>query len=808
MVSGWLKCQPMKYKSTLMLAVTCGIFNLSLTSTARAQQSSPYIAPQDTTRVRRSAKESLNEYSSTKSVRQIDTRMLGAASYAASLLSDTSGYDELKGIPIKQLFKEDDLSYFTKGGLANVVALFEEINKKLPKGKKLEFLTDSTQMVNKINNPLALTDLRMKVSSNPATIASNRPQWQENVYQAYMARDYGTKLENTITITSATREIREEPQLELISANGSTVTLAQLLNEQQAITTVNAEPRAVAAFRALTFPNGSVGKETANENYKRALLALINLQQGDFNRHEETRSLINTMAADLRLGEQSKVLIALNNSTFYDSNVPGNIGPVLLTEANVVDPQQIANDAMDKAMELMTLTALHYGERDAVKLYRRLLKGQGAIPAANTNDFTEKRLSQLKYHGTEKIKSLGFGADKTKNMSIADLVLVAVAAPATPITISPLASLSLSEVGQMVIATYQTTIVENTKSIFQLNPRVSLGSRYTTYTATYDPIGYANGAIITQKGLELRLESDLYFAKTDKMLATGLKPFVYPEFGIIMGSGQRKVGYDGKLNTRFGTIPQFKQNYINWGGHLGLNVGPVLVGLDATVMSTKSAGDPYRRFFDLSHAMTYYRYSFLTRVLNLSLSKADEPNPYYLTFDLEVSGETNNEGTENKTRTQDGSSQIKSSEWQRAYERARPNGVYNQAIANQMILDGNVKASYISANYAALHVGLVKSGFQFKVTAGLYNRFAIDGYNAGKGEWLNRLAKNTYKGSGFGAFTLTYHFGSGGSSVKSRSVHRNSVINGIASVPQVEESSSKERVQSGLRTRAIFMNRK
>lgn len=798
----------MKLKSTLSFAAMCCILHLLPTSAGFAQQSSANNAVQDTTKIKRSANESLNKYANATAVRKIDTRMLGAASMAASMLTDTARYNTRKGLPITELFKEDDLAYISKGGLANVVALFETVNKQLPKDKKLEFLTDSTQVLSSVSNPLELKELRMKISSNPATIAQNRPEWQEHVYQAYLARDYGSRLENTITITSATRELREEPQLELLRTDGNTITLAELLRQQQSGPTAGMEQRAVASFRQLTFPNGQVSANIANENYRRALLSLINLQQGDFNRHAETKSLIDALSNDLRLGAGSKVLSALRNSTFFDSNLPGNLGPVLVTEADVVDPQQIAANAMDKALELMTLTALHYGERDAVKLYRRLLGGQGTTPASTTTDFTKKRLGQLTYHGTEKIKSLGFGSDKTANMSFADLVLVAVAAPAAPVTTSYNASLSLSEVGQTVISTYNTNVVETSKSIFQLNPRVSLGSRYTTYKASYDPIGYANNAIISQNGLELRLESDLYFAKLDKMLETGLKPFIYPEFGVVMGSGERKVGYKGQTASRFGTIPQFKQNYINWGGHLGLNVGPVLVGMDATVLSTKSAGDPYRRFFDLSQAMTYYRYSFLARVLNLNVSKAEVASPYYLTFDVEVAGETNNEGTENKTRTQDGNAQIASKEWRRAYDRARPNGVYNQAIANQMILDGSVKASYPSANYAALHLGLVKSGFQFKVTAGLYNRFAIDGYSEGKGEWLNRLAKNTFKGSGFGAATLTYNFGSKGLTTKSRRAERNSVINGVASSSPVEESSSTERVRSGLRTRAIFMNRK
>jgi len=797
----------MKVKPILSYAALYGILNLLTASNSFAQQPARYIAPQDTVLVKRGVNESLNQYSKAKSIRQVDTRMLGAALYAASQLSDTAAYNPKRGVLITQIFKEEDLAYFSKGGMANIVALFEEVNKRLPKGKKLEFLTDSTQALSSATNPLVLTDLRVKISSNPATITLNRPQWQENIYQAYMARDYGTKLENTITITSATREMREEPQLAFLSANGSAVTLAQLLSREQAKSSSNAEQRAVNAFRALTFPNGQVSKETANENYRRALFSLINLQQGDFNRHTETASLINSLGNDLQLGTNSKVLSALKNSTFFDSNVPGNLGPVLVTESNVVNPQLVARQSREKALELLTLTALHYGERDAVKLYKRLLAGQGNVAASSTNDFTKKRLGQLTYHGAEKMKSIGFGPEKTANMSLSDLVLVAVAAPAIPVITTPIAFLSLSEVGKTVVATFNTVITESTRTMFQLNPRASIGSRYIVYQAKFDPIDYANGAIISQNGIEFRLESDLYLGKLDKMLSNGLKPFIYPQFGVLLGTGQRKVGYKGNLTTNFGTIPRFKQNSLTWGGHLGLNVGPVLVGVDAMLLSTKSADDPYKRFFDLSQSMTYYRYSFLARLVNLSMSKKVF-NPTYITFDLEVAGETNNEGTLNRTRTQDRESQILSKDWERAYERARPGGVYDPEIANELLLEGDVKASYVAANYAAIHLGLVKSGFQFKVTAGLYNTEAMLNYQDGKGEWLRTVAKNTFNGSGFAAATLTYNFGSGSSSVKSRRSERSSVIDGLSSAAEIEESSSRESVRTGLRTRAVFMNRK
>lgn len=786
----------MKIKSTLSFAALFWILNLVTAESSFGQAS------------RLDPNASLTKETKTKSIREVDTRMIGAATYAASKLSDTSSYNQQRGILITDLFKAEDLTYLSSGGMGNIVALFEEVNKRLPKGRKLQFMTDSTQLTTTASNPLVLDSLRAKISSNPATVSSNRPQWQENIYQAYIARDYGTRLENTITITSATREMREVPQLALQDGNGSTITLAQLLTREKAKSPTNAEARAVAAFRAMTYPNGSVSQQTANTNYRTALFALIDLQQGDFNRHPETSALINSVGNDLQLGASSKVLSALKYSTFFNSNVPGNLGPVLVTEPDVVNPQLIADKARDKSLELVTLTALHYGERDAVKLYKRLLAGQGSEAANSTNDFTAKRLGQLKYHGTEKIKSLGFGSDKTANMSLADLVLVAVAAPAIPNSATPIASLSLSEVGKSIVANYNTTVTERSTSMFQLNPRASIGSRYTTYQAKYDPIDYANGAFVSQNGAEFRLESDLYLGKLDKMLSTGLKPFIYPQFGVILGTGQRKVGYDGELNTNFGSIPRFKQNYLTWGGHLGLNVGPVLVGIDATLMSTESADDAYKRFFDLSQSMTYYRYSFLARVMNLSISKREVLNPTYFTFDLEIAGETNNEGTLNRTRSQDRESQVQSKEWIRSYERARPGGVYDPEIANELLLEGDVKASYIAANYAALHLGLVKSGIQFKVTAGLYNREAMFKFEEGKGEWLRNVAKNTFKGSGFAAATLTYNFGSGSSTTKTRRSERNSVINGVSSAAEVEETTSKERARTGIRSRAIFMNRR
>ncbi|RZM29792.1 MAG: hypothetical protein EOO88_03460 [Pedobacter sp.] len=797
----------MHYKFIYFSGALISILTFGATTTVLSQQSKGYIAPQDTITKKIPVNSSLNKFQSETTVQQTDMRLLGAATFAAQKLSDTTQYNQSKGLRVSDLFKAEDLTYISSGGMSNVIALFAAINKQLPRGKRLEFITDSVQSVQSFSNPLALDALRMKISAHPGSLSDNRPQWQENVYQAYLTRDYGTKLENTITATSATREMREEPNLVLIDRDGSTVSLAQLLYRAQQAGMQNAEGRAVAAARALTFPGERVSKATANENYRRMLLTLINLQQADFSRHQPTVNLLNTLAADLALGSQSRVLAALSGSNFFSSNVPGNIGPVLVTESGVLDGQQIAMRAKEKALEMFSLTALHYGERDALKLYDKILSGDGAMAASASSLFTKSRLDQLRYHGTEKLKSAGLGSDKTRDISIADLVLVAVAAPATPVISTNMASLSITEASQSIMATYHTTITETSKSIFQLNPRVSLGSRYTTYSATNDPVDYISSGFISQQGLELRLESDLYFAKLDKMLSTGLKPFIYPEFGVVLGSGQRKVGYDGNTHTQFGEIPKFKQNYINWGGHLGLNVGPVLLGMDATVLSTKSEENPYQRFLDLSQGMTYYRYSFLTRVLNISLNKQAISNPYRFTFDVELAGETNNEGTENKTRTQDGSSQIASKEWQRIYDRAHPNGIYNADIAQQMIEAGSVKASYQSANFAAIHLGVAKSGFQFKVTLGLYNRYAIDDYYKGKGEWLSKLAKNTFNGSGFASGTLVYNFGSLGAAAKRRRVERNAVVNGVSTNTVDSDTYSTERVHSGLRSRALIMSK-
>lgn len=798
-------------KQTFLTIVFFSVSSLCTLPDALAQRGPIYVAPQDTGRVRKTFDANLNEYTRSRSRKPADTRMLGAALNAARILLDTADYPADRGVLITDLFSPADLQYVSGKGISNVVSLFEEVNKQLPEGRKIDFLTEESELQESADNPMVLTDLRMRIAERPAVIDANREQWKENVYLAYMARDYGTKLENTITITSATREMRERPDLKLLTAEGIPVSLAQLIQVQQqkGLTAAKAEQMAVAEFRMLSFPNEKISRTFANENYRRALFALIDLQEQDFRKHVATQNLLTRMKDDLSRSLASVILTAIKNSNFYDINVPGNLGPVLVTEESLADPGLIAEKAEAKSLELLSLTALHYGERDAVKLFNSLLEGKGRTPADATGDFPEKRLQQLKYHGIEKLKSLGFGMNRTEDMRMADLVLVAVAAPELPQDTNTDAYLKLLKVGESVMASYSSTVINETRNTILLGPRVSVGYRPMKYKAELDPVDFATNSPVSQSGLEFRLESDVYFTNPAKIYAKGLKPFLYPEFGVIFGFGKRKVGYhEGDDIGPHGRVPKFKQNYNNWGGHLGLNVGPVLIGLDATVYSTPDAADPYQRFFDLSHSMTYYRYNFLLRAVNLQLGNGDQKTPYHLSLDLEVAGETNNEGTLNRTRTQDEGLQTGGKEWHRAYQRARPNGVYNQAIATEMILNGDVKASYGSANYAAAHFGIQREAFQLKLTAGLYNLHAIDGYKDSKGEWIRNLWTNTFGGYGFAAASLTYNLGWKGSKESRRKFSRSSMTNGVATDPQVTESSSTERISGGLRNRALIMNKR
>lgn len=803
----------------LALFICFTVNNFIFNQTAFAQKE--YVAPQDSSKKKSGKDASLNTIVVDRGLMKLDSRLYGAAVKAAEILKDTLKYDQKKGIALRNLFTGDDLAYVSKLGLNNVISLFEQVNKHLPKDQKIDFVVDSTQAVQRIENPLVLNDLRVKISAHPALI-ENKAQWKENIFQAYMARDYATKLNNTITITSATREIRETPGLELINYNGAAISLADILKRETSKNSNRnqAELAAVTAFRLLTFPNGQLSKETANENYRRALFMLIDLQAQDFDRNPITKPFINQLAADLNKGNQSNVVNALKNSNFFDINVPGSLGPVLLTESEVIDPASISNRSRDKAMELITLTALHYGERDAVKLLSRLVNGQGALPAKQTNDFTVKRLSELTFHGTEKIKSLGFEQDKTAGMTMADLVLVAVAAPAAPTVLQNNTSLTVLKVGNSIINNYSFINTQENRNTFILNPRISFGTRHIEYRAAFDAVDYVpefvngmvvpqDGSKIVQNGLEFRLESDIYFSSYKKIVEKGIKPWVYPEFGIILGGGKRSVGFDPTATVGvFGSVPQFKQGYVNWGSHLGLTVGPVLLGFDASLLSTSTRDNAYERFFDLSQAMTYYRYSFLARIFNLRLGKASQPNPYNIILNFEVAGETNNEGTLDRVSTQNGASQTGSQEWQQDYNRAHPNGILDKQIATNMILNGDVKAAYAASNFGALHIGLEKSGFLFKVTAGLYNLKAIKGYEESRGEWIKQLVKNTAKGNAFGAVSLTYNLGSTSASDKHKRSEKYHTTNGVSSQPEIEESSSSGKSTSPIRNRALFMSRR
>ena len=800
----------MKFTFVATLALLMGTWMNSEGVFAQVKQD--YTAPQDTSRHKIAAGVSLNQPDSKGwTSRQQDPRLLAAASGAARILRDSAKYDASRGILVTELFSTADLQYFSNQGLPQLVALFEALNKQLPEGQKVDFLTGDSVQVLEIGNPLVLSKLRMKIAARPAEISTNRLQWQEHVYLAYMARDYGTKLENTITITSATRELEELPELRLLDAQGQEIPIGDLLRKQQAkgLSPQAALKKAVLEFRMLTFPNAQVPEALAHANYRTALLALIDLQEADFHRHAPTQQLLVRLQADLQRGAESKVWMALKNSTFFDRNVPGQLGPVLLTEGQPADPEAIAKLAESKSLELLSLTALHYGERDAVKLFNRMLNGQATADAATTGDFSPKRLSQLKYHGVEKMKSLGFGPDRTAGMQIADLVLVAVAAPNLPVTIQPQAYLKLLKVGRSIMASYHHLEITERKNIVVLEPHISLGSRHFEYVADFDPVDFARQSLVSHNGLELRLESDVYFSHPSKLYEKGLKPFFYPEFGVLFGLGKRKVGYEPSPESgAHGPVPKFKQNYENWGGHIGMNVGPVLVAIDAMALSTPGAATPREQFFDLSESMIYYRYSFQARILNLGIAAAESSKPLYLSLDLEVAGETNNEGTLNRTRTQDGGAQIDGKKWQRAYERARPGGVYNQTIAEEMIQNGDVKASYAAASYAMLHAGIQREAFQLKLSAGLYNTSGIDGYAENKGEWMRRLFKNTFNGNGFATASLTYHFGWKGQEQKHRKTSTYSVSDGVESPRKVEESSSSENISGGLRSRAIFMNRR
>ena len=795
-----------------------GFFCFLLANPTALNAQSTYIAPQDTVRLKRSANEAVSSYHSSTFLKA-DSRLAGAAVKAADLLMDTLRYNTRKGLSVDSVFSSADLKYVTGQGLNGAVALFELVNTRLPKGKFLVFRTDSQQVVT-AENPLVLRDLRMLIAAHPVTKQSDARQWQEHVFQAYMARDYGTTLHNTITITSATREMRETPDLELIDFNGGAITLGEILRREQLRTgdRVKAEKAAVAEFRSRTYPGKQMSKERANENYRRALFELMRLQEGDMQRHPETKALLQLLKEDLSKGKGSKVVQSLRRSSFFDANVPGNLGPVLLTETDVIDPDKIKSEADSKAMELMMLTSLHYGERDAVKLFKRLLEGRGELSASTMGDFSAKRLGQLKDHGTEKLKSLGYGADKTAGITFSDLVLLAVAAPEVPVTRSGPGYLSLQEAGETVVNYYLVTETHEKRYAVLFNPRIIAGSRHIEHRSSYDPVDFVpeviNGAAIGQEGsrvvlngLEIRLESDIYFSDIEKLAAGGVKPFIYPEFGIVAGYGRREVGYDKKaLVGPHGAVPQYSSSYWNWGGHIGLNVGPLVLSADATVLSTPERDDPYERFFDLSSGMTYYRYGVLLHVFNKPFGSIAKSDRLRFVIDAEFAGETNNEGTPNRTHTQSGAAQTGSGEWRRDYDRAHPGGVYNHAIATEMILNGDVKASYAASNFAAIHLGIQRNGLLLKGTVGLYNNKTIEGYN--DGEWANKLFQNTLKGRLFGGLSLTYSFDSRSWSESHKTSSSYKTIKGVKSDEQKTTTSSAESGVGRIRNHAIFTGKK
>ena len=803
-----------KPKLVLCIAISCSYVMLS--NQANAQ----YKAPQDTAKIKRAPNAPLTTYQTTTEPYKPDSRFVGAAVKAAEILSDTTKYDPKKGVAIDQLFSKEDLQYVVKQGTQGVAVLFDLVNQHLPKGQTITFRTEGQSEVTTGSNPLVLSNLRAMIAAKPGSALNNPQQWKENIYLAYMARDYATKLSNTITITSATREIRETPGLEIIDFNGQSITIGKILARYQAknANKYQAEKQAVLNFREHTFPSEKISKETANENYKRALFDLIDLQEGDINRHPETKKFVDVLAADLQKGKSSNVVNALKNNHFFDANVPGNAGPVLLTEDSVLNADKVQMHPQDKALEIMTLTALHYGERDAVKLLRSLVNGKGTVPARQTNEFTPVRLGQLTNHGTEKLKSLGFGEAKVDNMSTSDLVLLAVAAPDAPVVIRPDAYLSLRNVGSTIANYYTTTETSETKNVVMFNPRISLGSRHTEYRAAFDAVDFVpeflngvylnqKGSRITQNGFELRVESDLYFTNSLNIIEKGVKPVIFPEFGIILGGGQRKVGYDNNTTPGpLGAVPQFKNTYFNWGAHLGLNVGPILLATDATYLSTDEETDPNKRFFDLSQGSTYYRYTVLAHLINFGLGKIAEGGGSHLTIDAEYTGETNNSGIKNRTFANSSAVQTGNDEWVRDYNRAHPGGVFNAGIANSMIINGDVKSTYASSSYAAITVGLQKNHFQFKAMGGSYNIYTVP--INGKKLISSETIKNILKGNLFGALSVTYHFGSSSFSSKYRKTDSYSKIGTEESEHKAEESSSEERTGFGPRNHAIFTNGK
>jgi len=740
---------------------------------------------------------SLSQVSTAKLPAITDTMVVRCAKRTAQLLMDTSRYDRHQGIRLERLFTPHELKYLAAQGLNETVYLFKLVNENLPANMRVVFLTDEDRTVVTDNNPLILRSLRATIAKGPSQIFQS--QWKENIYQAYMARHYGTNLFNTITLTAALREIREKPDLEIIDHDNQTVSLRQLRARN------GSEQKAVADLRMHTIPGPGISTTSAAENYRRALFALIDLQLNDIRKHPQSQQLLNEMANDLRKGTRSNILIALQSSHLFDANVPNNQGLVLLTESDVMADSVIAANARDKATELMILTCLHYGERDAVKLFGQLVKGNGAVPAG-VQTFGKDRLRQLTDHGTEQFKYLNVTPEKMDKITNADLVILATASPEVPEQVSQNAYLStqvtVPEVGRSIVNTYNTN---TTTTAVILNPAISLSSRHIEYRAADDPIDFVpemqngqyfdqRGSRVTQNGIELRLTSDLYFSNPLKMMKRGVKPVIYPEFGLIAGIGTRDVGQDQSTTIGpLGPVPQFSSMYYNWGTHLGLNIGPFMFGIDGTILSTTVADNPQERFFDLSQGMTYYRYQLLTHILNLGSSKKDT----HFTIDLDLAGETNNEGFGNLASTQGTDSQIQSARWYEDYNRVHPAGGYDAALAKDLLNNGYVKASYTSSNYAALDAGIQLSGWKLTVTGGLYNLHTRTGYQV-----YDNLISNTWHGNFFGAVGLAYRF------QPKRYDHTETKKQSTSTKGEEVNITNNTSTVPGLRDHAIFTNQR
>ncbi|RYY06767.1 MAG: hypothetical protein EOP43_05315, partial [Sphingobacteriaceae bacterium] len=176
-----------KPKLVLIVAVSCSY--ITLTTNVQAQNSG-YKAPQDTSKTRRAPNTPLTTYQTTTQPYTPDSRFIGAAVKAAEILSDTTKYNPKTGVAIDQLFSKDDLQYVVKQGTQGVAVLFELVNKHLPKGQTINFRSEGQSQVTTGKNPLVLSNLRAMIAAKPGSASNNPAQWKENIYLAYMARDY------------------------------------------------------------------------------------------------------------------------------------------------------------------------------------------------------------------------------------------------------------------------------------------------------------------------------------------------------------------------------------------------------------------------------------------------------------------------------------------------------------------------------------------------------------------------------------------------------------------------------------------